>query len=98
MWHQVQNPQAKRITFVEVDVENLHWSWGSGAQQVLANRIDSANLSAQNKGALKGALKENIKSTACGLSSVIITPATDETSIPSQLPPAREQPASSSSP
>lgn len=40
VWHQVQNEQTKRTTFVEVDVENLHWNWGSGAQQTLASRID----------------------------------------------------------
>ena len=96
MWHQVQNPDAKRTTFIEVDVENLHWSWGSGAQQILATRIDSSNLEAQQK----RVLKENIKKTACGLSDVVLTPTgTKEQPVsPAQPPPASEQPPPSSSP
>src|SRR6185295_2101803 len=49
IWHQVQNDTTKRTTFVEVDVENLHWSWGSGAQQILASRVDGSNLTDEQK-------------------------------------------------
>ena len=31
-WQLGANPETKRLTFIEMDVENLHWSWGSGAQ------------------------------------------------------------------
>jgi hypothetical protein len=70
VWHQVQNEQTKRTTFVEVDVENLHWSWGSGAQQILASRVDGSNLTDEQK----RALKENLHKTGCGLSNVVLTP------------------------
>lgn len=70
IWHQVQNDQTKRTTFVEVDVENLHWSWGSGAQQILASRVDGSNLTDEQK----RLLKENLQKTGCGLSNVVLTP------------------------
>ena len=44
VWHQVQDEKTKRTTFIEVDVENLHWSWGSGAQQILASRVDTSTI------------------------------------------------------
>jgi len=70
IWHQVQNEQTKRTTFVEVDVENLHWSWGSGAQQILASRVDGSNLTDEQK----RLLKESLQKTGCGLSNVVLTP------------------------
>ena len=70
IWHQVQNDQTKRTTFVEVDVENLHWSWGSGAQQILASRVDGSNLTDDQK----RILKESLQKTGCGLSNVVLTP------------------------
>jgi len=70
VWHQIQNQDTKRTAFIEVDVENLHWGWGTGAQQLLASRIDAANLSDDQK----RALKDNLQRTACGLSSVVLTP------------------------
>ena len=70
IWHQVQNDQTKRTTFVEVDVENLHWSWGSGAQQILASRVDGSNLTDEQK----RILKESLQKTGCGLSNVVLTP------------------------
>ena len=70
IWHQIQHQETKRTTFVEVDVENLHWSWGSGAQQTLASRIDSSNL----KDEQKRAMKEGLQKTACGLSNLVLTP------------------------
>ena len=70
IWHQVQNDTTKRTTFVEVDVENLHWSWGSGAQQILASRVDGSNLTDDQK----RLLKESLQKTGCGLSNVVLTP------------------------
>ena len=70
IWHLIQNPETKRSTFIEVDVENLHWSWGSGAQQLLASRIDASNLSEEQK----RALKQDLQKLGCGLSSVVLTP------------------------
>jgi hypothetical protein len=43
-WQLGANPDTKRLTFIEMDVENLHWSWGSGAQQRLAQKIDESKL------------------------------------------------------
>lgn len=70
VWHVIQNQETKRSTFVEVDVENLHWSWGSGAQQVLASRIDASNLGDDQK----RTLKQDLQKTGCGLSHVVLTP------------------------
>ncbi len=70
LWHQVQNKETNRTTFVEVDVENLHWSWGSGSQQILASRVDASELPDQQK----RTLKESLQKTACGLSSIVLTP------------------------
>ena len=71
VWSQVENTETKRMTFVEVDVENLHWSYGSGAQQVLAERIDASNLTDEQK----NSLKEELRKTGCGLSSnLVLTP------------------------
>lgn len=70
VWHQVQDKDTRRTTFVEVDVNNLHWSWGSGAQSILASRIDGSNLDDKQK----RALKEGLQKTACGLSNVVLTP------------------------
>ena len=61
VWHIVQNPDTKRSTFIEVDVENLHWSWGSGAQQTLAARIDGSQLTAEQKTALKQELARRLR-------------------------------------
>ncbi|MBI2210621.1 MAG: hypothetical protein HYU47_08470, partial [Deltaproteobacteria bacterium] len=41
-WQLGRNQETNRLTFVEMDVENLHWSWGSGAQQRLGQKIDEA--------------------------------------------------------
>lgn len=71
VWHGIQNPETKRSTFVEVDVENLHWSWGSGAQQLLASRIDASNLSDEQK----RTLKQDLQKAGCGLSNVVLTPS-----------------------
>ena len=70
VWQTIQNQETKRLTFIEVDVENLHWSWGSGAQQLLAARIDASELA----GDQKRALKQELQRTGCGLSHVVLTP------------------------
>ncbi len=70
MWHLILNPETKRSTFIEVDVENLHWSWGSGAQQILASRIDASTLPDEQK----RTLKQDLQKTGCGLSHVVLTP------------------------
>ncbi len=70
VWHQVQHQETKRTTFVEVDVENLHWSWGSGAQQLLARRVETSNLNDDQK----RAMTQEIQKTACGLTHVVLTP------------------------
>ncbi len=38
-WQLGSNPETKRLTCIEMDIENLHWSWGSGAQQKLDGKI-----------------------------------------------------------
>ncbi len=82
IWHQVHSDETKRTTFVEVDVENLHWSWGSGAQQVLAARVDGATIPDDQK----RLLKDGLQKTACGISNVVLTPggqsATGQTPVP----------------
>lgn len=72
VWHIILDEKTKRSTFIEVDVENLHWSWGSGAQQILAARVDASNIPEEQK----RALKQDIQKTGCGLSSVVLSPGT----------------------
>jgi hypothetical protein len=87
LWHQIQHQETKRTTFVEIDVENLHWSWGSGSQQLLASRIDGAgSLNDQQK----RMLKESLQKTACGLSNVVLTPGPPPGQAPAQTPPASQ--------
>ena len=69
-WQLASNPETKRLTFIEMDVENLHWSWGSGAQQQLAQRIEQAKLSNEQK----QLVKQQLEKTACGWTTVVLTP------------------------
>ena len=69
-WHLIQDEKTKRSTFIEMDVENLHWSWGSGAQQLLASRVDGSNLTDEQK----RTLKQDLQKTGCGISNVVLTP------------------------
>jgi hypothetical protein len=69
-WQLGSNPETKRLTFIEIDVENLHWSWGSGAQQKLAQKIDESQLPEDQK----NLLKQELVKTACGWMPVIMTP------------------------
>jgi hypothetical protein len=69
-WQLGANPDTKRLTFIEMDVENLHWSWGSGAQQQLAQKIDESKLPEDQK----NLLKQELGRTACGWTPVGLTP------------------------
>lgn len=69
-WQLGRNQETNRLTFVEMDVENLYWSWGSGAQQRLGQKIDEAKL----PGDQKSLLKQEVSKTACGLTPVVLTP------------------------
>ena len=69
-WQLGSNPETKRLTFIEMDVENLHWSWGSGAQQQLGRKIDEATLSSEQK----QLLKQELQKTACGWTPIVLTP------------------------
>jgi hypothetical protein len=70
VWHLVQNEKTKRPTFIEADVENLHWGWGSGAQQILAAQIESLNYPAEHK----KTLKQTLQKTECGQFNVTLAP------------------------
>ena len=68
IWHRVENQKTNRSTFVEVNVENLHWSHGSGTQRILTDRIEGSTLT----DAQKGTLKEELRKMGCGLSSSLV--------------------------
>jgi hypothetical protein len=70
-WQLGANPDTKRLTFIEIDVENLHWSWGSGAQQKVAQKINESRLSEDQK----TQLKQELNKTACGWTPVVLTPS-----------------------
>jgi hypothetical protein len=70
-WQLGANPDTKRLTFIEMDVENLHWSWSSGAQQKLAQKIDESRLPEDQK----TLLKQELNKTACGWTPVVLTPS-----------------------
>jgi hypothetical protein len=70
-WQLGANPDTKRLTFIEMDVENLHWSWGSGAQQKLAQKIDDSRLAEDQK----LLLKQELQKTACGWTPVFPIPS-----------------------
>ncbi len=69
-WQLGSNPETKRLTFIEMDIENLHWSWGSGAQQKLAGKIDESKLPEEQQ----RLLKRELKKTACGWTPIVLTP------------------------
>ena len=70
-WQLGANPETKRLTFIEIDVENLHWSWGSGAQQKLVQKIDESRLPEDQK----LLLKQELQKTACGWTPGGLAPA-----------------------
>ena len=92
VWHLIQDEKTKRSTFIEMDVENLHWSWGSGAQQLLAARVDASNLNDEQK---RG-LKQDLQRTGCGLASVVLTPGQGQAKVPESpelvTPPGAKKP------
>jgi len=69
-WQLGSNPETKRLTFIEMDIENLHWSWGSGAQQKLAGKIEESKLPEEQQ----RLLKRELKKTACGWTPIVLTP------------------------
>jgi len=70
-WQLGSNPETKRLTFIEMDIENLHWSWGSGAQQKLAGKIEESKLPEEQQ----RLLKRELKKTACGWTPIVLTPS-----------------------
>jgi hypothetical protein len=78
VWHLVQNEKTKRPTFIEADVENLHWGWGSGAQQILAAQIDSLSYPEEHK----RTLKQTLQKTECGQFNVTLAPDASRKSEP----------------
>ncbi len=90
VWSTVQDQESKRTAFIEVEVQNLHWSLAS--QAVLSQRIEgTAELNADQKRALKGELER----TRCGSFSVLMTPEQPgagrpgETKGPAKAPPTK---------
>ncbi len=81
-WQLGRSQETNRLTFVEMDIENLHWSWGSGAQQKLAQKIDEARL----PGDQKTLLKQEVNKTACGLTPVVLTPTSAAPGKPEAAP------------
>ncbi len=69
-WQLASSQETKRLTFIEMDVENLHWSWGSGAQRKIAQKIEKSKLPDEQK----PALKRELRKTACGWTPVVLTP------------------------
>ena len=69
-WQLSSNSDTNRLSFVEMDVENLHWSFGSGAQQRLAQKIDESNLPADQK----RLIKQELNKTSCGVTPIVLTP------------------------
>lgn len=89
VWHLVQNEKTKRPTFIEADVENLHWGWGSGAQQILAAQIESLSYPEEQK----ATLKQKLQRTECGQFNVTLSPETSRKSehVPEAKPPGPEK-------
>jgi len=85
-WQLGRNEETKRLSFVEMDVENLHWSWSSGAQQILAQKIDQTKLPNDQK----TLLKQEVSKTACGIMPVVLTPATPPPGKPEAGPTKRK--------
>jgi hypothetical protein len=82
-WQLGANPDTKRLTFIEIDVENLHWSWGSGAQQKLVQKIDESRLPEDQK----ALLKQELHKTGCGWTPGVLAPSsTDPTGRPESTP------------
>ena len=85
-WQLGRNPETNRLTFVEMDVENLHWRWGGGAQQKLAQKIDETKLPDDQK----ALLKQEVGKTACGITPVVLTPPSPAPGKPEAAPTKRK--------
>jgi hypothetical protein len=70
-----------------MDVENLHWSWGSGAQQRLVQKIDESRLPEEQK----TLLKQELNKTACGWTPVLLTPSSAGSAVRPEPTPARKR-------
>jgi hypothetical protein len=86
-WQLGANPDTRRLTFIEMDVENLHWSWGSGAQQRLSQKIDESRLPEEQK----TQLRQELHKTACGWTPVVLTPLSAESAVKPDATPARKR-------
>jgi hypothetical protein len=86
-WQLGANPDTKRLTFIEMDVENLHWSWGSGAQQRLAQKIDESRLPEEQK----TLLKQELNNTACGWTPVMPPSSSAGSAVRPETTPARKR-------
>ncbi len=85
-WQLGRNQETNRLTFVEMDIENLHWSWGSGAQQKLAQKIDETMIPNDQK----TLLKQEVGKTACGITPVVLIPPATPPSKPETAPTKRK--------
>jgi hypothetical protein len=86
-WQLGANPDTKRLSFIEMDVENLHWSWGSGAQQRLAQKIDETKLPEEQK----TLLKQELNKTACGWTPVMLPPSSAGAAVRPEATSARKR-------
>jgi hypothetical protein len=86
-WQLGANPDTKRLTFIEMDVENLHWSWGSGAQQRLVQKIDESRLPEEQK----ALLEQELNKTACGWTPVVLTPSSAGSAVRPEATPTRKR-------
>jgi hypothetical protein len=86
-WQLGANPDTKRLTFIEMDVENLHWSWGSGSQQKLAQKIDESRLPEEQK----TLLTQELQKTACGWTPVVPLPSSAGSTATPEVTPARKR-------
>jgi hypothetical protein len=86
-WQLGANPDTKRLTFIEMDVENLHWGWGSGAQQKLAQKIDESKLPEEQK----TLLKQELQKTACGWTPVVPARSSADSTAAPEATPARKR-------
>jgi hypothetical protein len=86
-WQLASSSETNRLSFIEMDIENLHWSWGSGAQQKLAQKVDETKMPADQQ----RALKQELTKTACGWSPIVLTPSpSTATAKPGAAPAAKK--------
>jgi hypothetical protein len=86
-WQLGAKPDTRRLTSIEMDGENLHWSRGSGAQQRLSQKIDESRLPEVQK----TQLKQELHKTACGWTPVVLTPSSAESAVKPDATPARKR-------